>query len=47
MTEPSNAENALELRNLSVAYRVGRRNRAVLRDLSLTIRPRRSLWPRR
>ena len=39
MTEPSDAENALELRNLSVAYRVGRRNRAVLRDLSLTIRP--------
>lgn len=30
--------NALELRNLSVAYRVGGRKRAVLRDLSLTIR---------
>lgn len=31
--------NALELHHLSVAYRVGGRNRAVLRDLSLTIRP--------
>jgi peptide/nickel transport system ATP-binding protein len=39
MTEPSRTDNALELHNLSVAYRVGRRNRAVLRDLSLTIRP--------
>src|SRR4051794_36012885 len=32
------AENALELHDLSVAYRVGGRNRAVLRDLSLNIR---------
>lgn len=38
MTEPPITDNALELHNLSVAYRVGRRNRAVLRDLSLTIR---------
>lgn len=36
MTEQ--AANALELQNLSVAYRVAGRNRAVLRDLSLTIR---------
>ncbi|MER9232349.1 ABC transporter ATP-binding protein [Mesorhizobium sp. M0622] len=35
MTEPV---NALDLHELSVAYRVGGRNRAVLRDLSLTIR---------
>ncbi|MET3577923.1 peptide/nickel transport system ATP-binding protein [Mesorhizobium robiniae] len=35
MTEPA---NALELHDLSVAYRVGGRNRAVLRNLSLTIR---------
>ncbi len=37
MTDTS--ANALELHNLSVAYRVGGRNRAVLRDLSLTIHP--------
>ncbi len=37
MTDTTPA-NALDLRNLSVAYRVGGRNRAVLRDLSLTIR---------
>ncbi|TIL19597.1 MAG: ABC transporter ATP-binding protein [Mesorhizobium sp.] len=30
-------KNALELKDLSVAYRVGRRNRAVLRDVRLTI----------
>jgi peptide/nickel transport system ATP-binding protein len=35
MTEPA---NALELHDLSVAYRVGGRNRAVLRNLSLAIR---------
>ena len=35
MTEK--AANALELSDLSVAYRVGGRNRAVLRNLSLTI----------
>ena len=39
MTEPANTPNALELRNLSVAYRIGGRNRAVLRDVNLTIRP--------
>ncbi|UCI25497.1 ABC transporter ATP-binding protein [Mesorhizobium sp. B2-8-5] len=37
MTEPSQAANALELKDLSVAYRVGRRNRAVLRNVNLTI----------
>ncbi|RUX07132.1 ABC transporter ATP-binding protein [Mesorhizobium sp. M8A.F.Ca.ET.023.01.1.1] len=37
MTDPAVAKNALELRDLSVAYRVGGRNRAVLRNLSLTI----------
>ncbi|WP_167434368.1 ABC transporter ATP-binding protein [Mesorhizobium helmanticense] len=42
MTEPAKAmtgkaANALELRDLSVAYRVGGRNRAVLRNLNLTI----------
>ncbi|MER9545267.1 ABC transporter ATP-binding protein [Mesorhizobium sp. M0437] len=38
MTEPRQAANALELKDLSVAYRVGRRNRAVLRDVNLTIK---------
>ncbi|MDX8452156.1 ABC transporter ATP-binding protein [Mesorhizobium sp. VK9D] len=38
MTEPSQAANALELKDLSVAYRVGRRNRAVLRNVNLTIK---------
>jgi len=37
MTEPAKTGNALELHDLSVAYRVAGRNRAVLRDLSLTI----------
>ncbi|TPK76672.1 ABC transporter ATP-binding protein [Mesorhizobium sp. B2-4-18] len=42
MTEPANistrkAKDALDIKNLSVAYRVAGRNRAVLRDLSLTI----------
>ncbi|MBN9219343.1 MAG: ABC transporter ATP-binding protein [Mesorhizobium sp.] len=47
MTEPAKAQgakaqntkaaNALELKDLSVAYRVAGRNRAVLRNLSLTI----------
>ncbi|UVK38360.1 ABC transporter ATP-binding protein [Mesorhizobium sp. AR10] len=37
MTEPAKAANALELHDLSVAYRVAGRNRAVLRNLSLTI----------
>ena len=31
-------KNALELKDLSVAYRVGRRNRAVLRNVNLTIK---------
>ncbi|RAZ80453.1 ABC transporter ATP-binding protein [Mesorhizobium atlanticum] len=38
MTEPSQAANALELKDLSVAYRVGRRDRAVLRNVNLTIK---------
>ncbi|NUS19204.1 MAG: ABC transporter ATP-binding protein [Mesorhizobium sp.] len=38
MTEPSHAANALELKDLSVAYRVGRRDRAVLRNVNLTIK---------
>ncbi|WP_256749860.1 ABC transporter ATP-binding protein [Mesorhizobium sp. Mes31] len=37
MTRSAKAENALELTDLSVAYRVAGRNRAVLRNLSLTI----------
>ncbi|QND65925.1 ABC transporter ATP-binding protein [Mesorhizobium loti] len=37
MTKPAKAKNALELTDLSVAYRVAGRNRAVLRNLSLTI----------
>lgn len=37
MTSSAKAENALELTDLSVAYRVAGRNRAVLRNLSLTI----------
>lgn len=37
-TKPAKAENALELHDLSVAYRVAGRNRAVLRNLSLNIR---------
>lgn len=37
MTKPAKAENALELHDLSVAYRVAGRNRAVLRNLSLNI----------
>jgi peptide/nickel transport system ATP-binding protein len=37
-TKPAKAENALELSDLSVAYRVAGRNRAVLRNLSLNIR---------
>lgn len=37
MTKSAKAENALELTDLSVAYRVSGRNRAVLRNLSLTI----------
>ncbi|CCV12252.1 ABC transporter ATP-binding protein [Mesorhizobium sp. STM 4661] len=37
MTEPAKPANALELHDLSVAYRVGGRNRAVLRNLSLGI----------
>lgn len=37
MTNSAKAENALELTDLSVAYRVAGRNRAVLRNLSLTI----------
>ncbi|WP_027164534.1 ABC transporter ATP-binding protein [Mesorhizobium sp. WSM3224] len=38
MTEPRQAANALELKDLSVAYRVGRRNRAVLRNVNLTVK---------
>ena len=38
MTSSAKAENALELHDLSVAYRVAGRNRAVLRNLSLNIR---------
>ncbi|RWH70123.1 ABC transporter ATP-binding protein [Mesorhizobium sp.] len=38
MTDPRQATNALELKDLSVAYRVGRRDRAVLRNLNLTIK---------
>ncbi|MDG4893676.1 ABC transporter ATP-binding protein [Mesorhizobium sp. WSM4976] len=38
MTDPGQATNALELKDLSVAYRVGRRDRAVLRNLNLTIK---------
>ncbi len=38
MTDPGQAANALELKDLSVAYRVGRRNRAVLRNVNLTIK---------
>ncbi|WP_292724725.1 ABC transporter ATP-binding protein [Mesorhizobium sp.] len=37
MTKSGKAENALELHDLSLAYRVGGLNRAVLRNLSLTI----------
>ncbi|PWJ92562.1 MULTISPECIES: ABC transporter ATP-binding protein [Mesorhizobium] len=37
MTSSAKAKNALELTDLSVAYRVAGRNRAVLRNLSLTI----------
>ena len=37
MTEPKQAVNALELKDLSVAYRVAGRNRAVLRNVNLTI----------
>ena len=37
MTKSVTAENALELHDLSVAYRVAGRNRAVLRNLSLNI----------
>ncbi|RWP12526.1 ABC transporter ATP-binding protein [Mesorhizobium sp.] len=37
MTNSAKAKNALELTDLSVAYRVAGRNRAVLRNLSLTI----------
>lgn len=37
MTRSAKAENALELTDLSVAYRVAGRNRAVLRNLSLNI----------
>ncbi|PZV35472.1 ABC transporter ATP-binding protein [Mesorhizobium kowhaii] len=37
MTKSAKAENALELHDLSVAYRVAGRNRAVLRNLSLNI----------
>ncbi len=37
MTRSVKAENALELTDLSVAYRVAGRNRAVLRNLSLNI----------
>ncbi|WP_136621546.1 MULTISPECIES: ABC transporter ATP-binding protein [Mesorhizobium] len=37
MTKSAKAKNALELTDLSVAYRVAGRNRAVLRNLSLTI----------
>ena len=37
MTEPKQAANALELKDLSVAYRVAGRNRAVLRNVNLTI----------
>jgi peptide/nickel transport system ATP-binding protein len=37
MTSSAKAKNALELHDLSVAYRVAGRNRAVLRNLSLTI----------
>ncbi|MCF6115094.1 MULTISPECIES: ABC transporter ATP-binding protein [Mesorhizobium] len=37
MTNSAKAENALELHDLSVAYRVAGRNRAVLRNLSLNI----------
>ncbi|MER9519470.1 ABC transporter ATP-binding protein [Mesorhizobium sp. M0614] len=37
MTNSAKAGNALELTDLSVAYRVAGRNRAVLRNLSLTI----------
>ena len=37
MTRSAKAENALELHDLSVAYRVAGRNRAVLRNLSLNI----------
>ncbi|TSE04082.1 ABC transporter ATP-binding protein [Mesorhizobium intechi] len=38
MTKSAKAEIALELHDLSVAYRVAGRNRAVLRNLSLNIR---------
>ncbi|MER9371955.1 ABC transporter ATP-binding protein [Mesorhizobium sp. M0491] len=38
MTNSAKAQNALELHDLSVAYRVAGRNRAVLRNLSLNIR---------
>jgi peptide/nickel transport system ATP-binding protein len=38
MSSPAKTQNALELHNLSVAYRVAGRKRAVLRDLSLNIR---------
>ncbi|MER9345223.1 ABC transporter ATP-binding protein [Mesorhizobium sp. M0601] len=38
MTNSAKAESALELHDLSVAYRVAGRNRAVLRNLSLNIR---------
>ncbi|MFD2057506.1 dipeptide ABC transporter ATP-binding protein [Mesorhizobium calcicola] len=37
MTKSAKAKNALELHDLSVAYRVAGRNRAVLRNLSLNI----------
>ncbi|QKC97923.1 ABC transporter ATP-binding protein [Mesorhizobium sp. NZP2298] len=37
MTNSAKAQNALELTDLSVAYRVAGRNRAVLRNLSLNI----------
>jgi peptide/nickel transport system ATP-binding protein len=37
MTSSAKAKNALELQDLSVAYRVAGRNRAVLRNLSLII----------
>ncbi|UVK44235.1 ABC transporter ATP-binding protein [Mesorhizobium sp. AR07] len=37
MTKSAKADNALELHDLSVAYRVAGRNRAVLRNLSLNI----------
>jgi len=38
MTKSAKAQNALELHDLSVAYRVAGRNRAVLRNVSLNIR---------